>query len=108
MIADMHVLDVAIQLTERGRTGLINAAGDIVTASTPVTPYRKGELRQKRRVTPLANGAKIVWSAGHAAVQNAGVARGRTFRNYTTSGTGKGFVEHGLNTVMPKILEYFK
>lgn len=107
-MTDMHVLDVAIQLTERGRTGLINAAGDIVTESTPVTPYRKGELRQKRRVTPLANGAKIVWSAGHAAVQNAGMARGRQFRQYTTSGTGRGFVQYGLDKVMPKLLEYFK
>lgn len=108
MIADMHVLDVALELTERGRTGLINAAGDIVTASNPVTPYRKGELRQKRRVTPTANGAKIVWSSRHAGAQNAGQARGRVFRNYTTPGTGKGFVEYGLNKVMPKILEYFK
>lgn len=108
MSADMHVLDVAIQLTERGRTGLINAAGDIVTASTPVTPYRKGELRQKRRVIPQANGAKIVWSARHAGAQNAGQARGRVFRHYTTGGTGKGFVQYGLDRVMPHILEYFK
>lgn len=104
----LQIMQVASQIVARGRKGLINAAGDIVTASTPRTPYRKGELRQKRRVIPLAKGAKIQWSAKHAAAQNAGITRGHAMRKYTTGGTGKNFVEFGLNTVLPKLLEYFK
>lgn len=108
MSSDMHVLDVATQIVARGQKGMVNAAGDILKESTPVTPYRKGELRQKRRVIPFTGGAKIQWTAGHAGAQNAGRARGRVFRHYTTPGTGKNFVQFGLNKVLPKLLEYFK
>lgn len=105
---DLRVLAVATEIAERGRKGLVNAAGDILTESTPVTPYRKGELRQKRRVVPQAWGALIQWTARHAGAQNAGQARGRVFRNYTTPGTGRNFVKYGLDKVLPKLLEYMK
>lgn len=109
MPADMHIGIVADSIISRGRKGLVNAAGDILTESTPRTPYKKGELRQKRRVVQLPNGAAIQWTARHAAVQNAGRRSGaRPFSNYTTAGTGKDFVKFGLDKVLPKLLRYFK
>lgn len=108
MPSNMNVTAVAAEIVGRGRTGLINAAGDILTESTPRTPYRKGELRQMRRVVPQQKGARIEWRARHAAPQNAGQARGRVFRNYTTPGTGADFVQFGLDKVLPRLLEYFK
>ena len=109
MPANMRVALVAEQISARGRKGLVNAAGDVLTASTPRTPYRKGELRQKRRVVQTSDGAAIQWSARHAGVQNAGRRRGaKPFTKYTTAGTGKDFVKFGLDQILPKILGYFK
>lgn len=108
MSSNMNVAVAAEQIVQRGRRGLVNAAGDILTASTPRTPYKKGELRQNRRVIPTGNGADIHWGARHAGAQNAGGARGRTFKNYTTPGTGKDFVLEGLRKVLPNLARYFK
>lgn len=105
---DLRIVPAALAINEMAVKGLINAAGDVLTESTPVTPYRKGELRQKRRVVPQAWGAIIQWTARHAGAQNAGQARGRVFRQYTTPGTGKDFVKYGLDRVLPKLLGYMK
>lgn len=109
MPADMRISLVAAEMIVRGNKAMVNAAGDVLKESTPRTPFRKGELRQKRRVIPLRDGAKIQWSAKHAAVQNLGRRAGaRPFTNYTTGGTGKDFVKYGLDRVLPKILRYFR
>lgn len=106
---NLQIIPAAAQITKRGEAAIVNAAGDVLRESTPRTPYRKGELRSKRRVVPINKGARIEWQAGHAAVQNAGRRAGaRPFSNYTTAGTGKEFVQLGLNKVLPKILRYFK
>lgn len=93
----MQVAQVAEAMIIRGRNALVNVAGELLTESTPDTPYRKGELRAKRRVSPTGKGAKIRWTARHAGAQEAGQARGRVFQNYTTAGTGKGFVEKNFS-----------
>jgi hypothetical protein len=91
------------------RKGVINMGGDILRLSTPVTPYKHGDLRVRRRVVPTANGAKVQWLSGHAAVQNLGRRTGaRPFSTYTTPGTGPHFVEAGLKAVMSRLREYFK
>jgi Minor capsid protein len=90
------------------RKGVINMGGDILRLSTPVTPYKHGDLRVRRRVTPTANGAKVQWLSGHAAVQNLGRRAGaRPFKNYTTPGTGPRFVEAGIKAVKSRLRDYF-
>jgi hypothetical protein len=73
-----------------------------------VTPYRDGDLRTRRRVTPTEKGARIQWLSDHAAVQNKGSRKGRPFRHYTTPGTGPQFVEVGLRAVKARLGSYFK
>ena len=90
------------------RKGVINMGGDILRLSTPVTPYKHGDLRVRRRVVPTAKGARVEWLSGHAAVQNRGYRAGaRPFRNYTTPGTSPHFVVAGLKAVKANIREYF-
>jgi len=91
------------------RKGVINMGGDILRLSTPVTPYKHGDLRVRRRVVPTAKGARVEWLSGHAAVQNLGRRAGaRPFSNYTTPGTGPRFVEAGLKAVKANLREYFE
>jgi hypothetical protein len=90
------------------RKGVINMGGDILRLSTPVTPYKDGDLRVRRRVVPTANGAKVQWLSGHAAVQNLGRRAGaRPFKNYRTPGTGPRFVEAGIRAVKSRMRDYF-
>jgi hypothetical protein len=91
------------------RKGVINLGGDILRLSTAVTPYKHGDLRVRRRVIPTANGARVEWLSGHAAVQNRGFRAGaRPFRQYTTPGTSSHFVEAGIKAVKTRIGSYFK
>ena len=91
------------------RKGVINMGGDILRLSTPVTPYKHGDLRVRRRVVPTAKGARVEWLSGHAAVQNRGFRAGaRPFSQYTTPGTGSHFVEAGLKAVKSNIGSYFE
>jgi hypothetical protein len=91
------------------RKGVINMGGDILRLSTAVTPYKHGDLRVRRCVVPTANGARVEWLSGHAAVQNRGFRAGaRPFSQYTTPGTGSHFVEAGIKAVKPNIGSYFK
>lgn len=100
--------DVEARLRLKILKGITNMAGDILTLSTPVTPFRLGDLRIRRRVEPIANGVRIHWLSTHAAVQNRGSRRGKPFRHYTTPGTGPGFVQKGIEAVKRNLLEYFK
>lgn len=103
-----HKNPVVGKLNVKLRKGVINLGGDIIRLSTPVTPYKHGDLRVRRRVVPKLSGARLEWNSGHAAVQNRGSRRGRRFRNYTTPGTGPRFVEAGIRAVKPNVREYFK
>lgn len=90
------------------RKGVINLGGDILRLSTPVTPFKEGDLRIRRRVTPTAKGVRVEWLSGHAAVQNRGFRSGaRPFSNYTTPGTGSHFVEAGIKAAVANLKEYF-
>lgn len=90
------------------RKGVINFGGDVIRLSTPVTPYEHGDLRIRRQVVPTANGARVEWNSGHAAVQEKGSRNGIPFRRYTTSGTGPRFVEAGIRAAGAHLKEYFK
>ncbi len=54
-------------------------------------PAKSFRLRRSVRYQVLGNQAVIQWLAPYAAAQEAGMARGRIYRNYTTPGTGRGF-----------------
>jgi hypothetical protein len=104
----LNIVGEAFVIKGRLVKATVNAAGEMLAESTARTPFRKGELRSKRRVTPLASGARLEWRAQHAAPQNAGQARGRVFRNYTTAGTGKGFAQFDPRQVVEKIMRLVK
>lgn len=91
--------------------GLRAAGQDLFRAAGPRTPLKKGNLRRMTSMEMLgASAIVLVWSARYAAVQNAGHRNGATgrFRNYTTGGTGAGFVELGIGYVRKRFAEYFR
>lgn len=104
----LNIVGAALEINTKAVRATINAAGELLQESTPRTPQRKGELRSKRRVIPRADGAQITWLARHAGAQNAGQARGRIFRNYTTAGTGKDFAKIDPAKALAKILRLMK
>lgn len=98
MPANMRVAQAGGAVSRKLVIDIINVAGELLNESTPRTPFKDGELRGKRRVRPLSKGAEVQWLAGHAAVQEAGRRAGaRPFTNYTTAGTGSGFVSRYFN-----------
>lgn len=104
----LNIIGAAADINAKAVRATINAAGELLQESTPRTPQRKGELRSKRRVIPKTDGAQIVWLARHAGAQNAGQARGRIFKNYTTAGTGKDFAKIDPAKALAKILRLMK
>ncbi len=64
--------------------------------SRKMTPAKTFRLRRSVRYQVLGNQATIKWLAPYAAAQEAGMARGRIFKNYTTPGTGRGFAQTAL------------
>lgn len=103
-----HSAAVEEALRKRFQNGAINMGGDVLSLSTEVTPRKDGDLRIRRRVVPLPNGARVEWLASYAAVQDKGVRRGRPFQHYTTPGTGPNFVKFGIDEVVKKLASYFK
>lgn len=68
-------------------------------------PAKTFRLRRSVRYQVLGNQAIIQWLAPYAAAQEAGMARGRIFRNYTTPGTGRGFAymaQQEANSMTPE------
>lgn len=67
--------------------------------SDPLTPKKEGKLRQSTLKTVSGNQfiqrGTIVWDKEYAAAQEVGTTRGFEIRNYTTSGTGKGYATRG-------------
>lgn len=109
MSNDLRIVAAAAVINGKAVVATINAAGQLMKESTPRTPQKKGELRVKRRVTPMKNGARMQWLARHAAVQNKGQRAGaRPFSNYTTPGTGKGFANIDPKRALAKILRLIK
>lgn len=71
------------------------------------TPAKTFRLRRSVRYQVLGNQAVIKWLAPYAAAQEAGQARGRIFRNYTTPGTGRGFAQTALKMTRAEFMEDF-
>jgi len=106
--SNVNIGNVSQIFIKKGRESIINAAGAAIRETTNITPFRKGELRTKRRVIPFEKGAKVQWFARHAAVQNLGRRRGaRAFMNYTTPGTGKSFVQAFTGKFIKTFMRYF-
>lgn len=106
---DDHTASVESAYDTKIQIGLRAMASDFLNKSLPITPSKTGELRNRRRIV-AANTTRVdvKFDSKHAAVQNAGQRRGvRPFRNYTTAGTGKEFVQKGLKRLKPSE-EYFK
>jgi len=78
-----------------------------VLNSRKLTPAKTFRLRRSVRYQVLGNQATIKWLAPYAAAQEAGQARGRVFRNYTTPGTGRGFAQTALNDTRAIIMKDF-
>lgn len=70
-----------------------------------MTPAKTFRLRRSVRYQVLGNQATIQWLAPYAAAQEAGMARGRIFRNYTTPGTGRGFAQTALHDTRLSVIE---
>lgn len=85
-------------------------ARDFFQGSGKRVPKKTGNLRrmtQRRRIAYYAIDA--VFAAGYATVQNRGMRRGaRPFKNYTTGGTGAGFVTVGVGYVRKRIGTYLR
>jgi hypothetical protein len=99
---------VEAEIRVKTQAGALAAAHDLLAVSTPKTPYKRGDLRSRRRASVLSNGARAEWLARYAAVQEAGRRGGHTFRKYTTPGTGAHFVENAVKVVKQKMQGYFK
>lgn len=98
------------QYESKKQQGLRRMGQDLFKAAGPRTPKRLGKLRKLTSLEMLGTSAvMLTWSAAHAAVQNAGARRGAArFRDYTTGGTGSGFVELGIGYVRKRYAEYFR
>lgn len=99
------------QYESKKQQGLRRMGQDVFKAAGPRTPKKLGKLRRLTSLEMLGTSAvMLTWSAAYAAVQNAGARRGATgrFRNYTTGGTGSGFVELGIGYVRKRYAEYFR
>jgi len=89
-------------------------AEDVVRVSNPKTPHsgsKGGGLRSRRRIEQKnLTSYDIHWSVPYAEYQNRGSRRdgSHRVRNYTTPGTGKGFIDAGLNYVKKTYKGYFK
>lgn len=77
--------------------------GAIRVKSTPVTPRKTGELRNKVIVQVLGRYGVIKWMAGHARILET-----KQFRNYTTPGTGPHFAEKNVRAVVKDAPRYFE
>ena len=75
--------------------------------SSKRTPAKTFRLRRSVRYQVLGNKAVIRWLAPYAAAQEAGMANGRVFRNYTTPGTGRGFAQMALYDTRQTIMQDF-
>lgn len=71
------------------------------------TPAKTFRLRRSVRYQLLGNQATIKWLAPYAAAQEAGMANGRVFRNYTTPGTGRGFAQMALHDTRRTMMQDF-
>lgn len=74
-------------------SGLRELGNDILEASRKVAPKKQGDLRANsvnRRVGNMHY--RVEYNQEYAINQERGYAGGKTFRNYTTSGTGKKFL----------------
>lgn len=64
------------------------------------TPLKTGELKSGVSHKRTQNGYRVESNAEHSAVQELGRRRGaREFKNYTTSGTGKGWFKGAIEKV---------
>lgn len=89
------------------QAALRTTAEKVQQYAKPVTPRKTGDLRRMVSVEMQPNRAIITWEKEYAAAQDVGTTRGHQIRNYTTSGTGKGFSKHGVDKAakdFPKLL----
>lgn len=63
----------------------------VINKSTPITPKKRGNLRQDilKQVSGLSG--KLIWGKDYAIYQEK-----KQYKNYTTPGTGPGFAEKSV------------
>lgn len=81
---------------------------DVHTLSTPITPYKTGNLRTSvSKQMPSPTVGIMRWHVPYAEYQERGFTTGPV-RNYTTPGTQAHFVEESVQTVMSKLPQYLR
>ncbi|RDH76345.1 hypothetical protein DVS77_21565 [Mycolicibacterium moriokaense] len=75
----------------------------IDTESTPHTPKKTGDLRNRKLKQVLGLTARITWGTNYAGWQET-----KQFANYTTPGTGPHFAEDAVNKVLDDAPKYFR
>lgn len=81
---------------------------DVHAYSTPITPYKEGNLRtsvSKQMISPMLG--IIKWHAPYAEYQERGYTTGPVV-HYTTPGTHAHFVEESVNQALPKLPQYLR
>lgn len=74
---------------------LAETALDILILSRQKAPVKQGYLRSASLTNQVAKMRHVVsYYAEYAGAQEAGMAGGRVFRNYTTAGTGAHYLEN--------------
>ncbi len=82
-------------ITQRASIFLRTAAEDIIRISTPKTPRKSGDLRNRVVKSVLGLSGKVAWGVNYAKFQEK-----KQFRNYTTPGTGPHFAENAVKDVV--------
>lgn len=89
--------------------GLGEMASDILITARVVTPFDKGQLRADSDVHKMgALNWRVRYHKEYALVQEQGHAGGRQFRNYTTAGTGAGYLKKSGDKINKKAISLLK
>lgn len=98
-----------IRATKQARIPLfLRLLGEgILISSTPRTPFKKGNLRGRTRVSVAGNRGSVKWLAHYAEYQERGYTTGPV-RKYTTPGTGAHFAEQAVRKETANTKQYAK
>ena len=106
--------DALMGLMAAGIDSRMKTGGEVPFLPKSTKWAQRGALRSSIRHNKLAPGRYEVTvgqnspAEAYAGVQEAGEARGRTFKNYSTPGTGAHFFQHAVDATKEKAIEYIR
>lgn len=104
--------DALLALMAAGIEIKMKTGGEIPMLTKSTKWAQRGALRASIRHAKIALGHYVVSAgegtpaAAYAAAQEAGMTRGHTMKNYSTSGTGPHFFQHAIDNVRGRETEY--